>query len=85
MTSHLTVSTYRKTTTTRDTLSIQAGEGEKNLANRILNYRTIREKLRLRRSKAMEVKIEHKNLAKKYNFNIEEFDTVFWFGDLNFR
>lgn len=68
-----------------DTLSIQAGEGEKNLANRILNYRTIREKLRLRRSKAMEVKIEHKNLAKKYNFNIEEFDTVFWFGDLNFR
>jgi len=67
------------------TSHLTAGEGEKNLANRILNYRTIREKLRLRRSKAMEVKIEHKNLAKKYNFNIEEFDTVFWFGDLNFR
>lgn len=67
------------------TSHLTAGEGEKNLANRILNYRTIREKLRLRRSKSMEVKIEHKNLAKKYNFNIEEFDTVFWFGDLNFR
>jgi len=66
------------------TSHLTAGEGEKNLANRILNYRTIREKLRLRRSKAIEKKLGS-DMPKKYNFNIEEFDTVFWFGDLNFR
>jgi len=66
------------------TSHLTAGEGEKNLANRILNYRTIREKLRLRRSKAIEKKMGS-DMAKKYNFNIEEFDVVYWFGDLNFR
>jgi len=66
------------------TSHLTAGEGEKNLANRILNYRTIREKLRLRRSKALEKKFGS-GLSKKYNFNAEEFDNVFWFGDLNFR
>lgn len=67
------------------TSHLTAGEGEKNLTNRILNYRTICEKLRLRRSKSLAARIENKLLSKKYNFNVEEFDAVFWFGDLNFR
>ena len=65
----------------------QAGEGERNLANRIRNYLTITKKLRLRRSKTV---LERKKnslsiVEKKYPLDFDDFDCTFWFGDLNFR
>ena len=66
---------------------LQAGEGERNLANRIRNYMTITKKLRLRRSKTVLEKKKNSLsiVEKKYPLDFDEFDCVFWFGDLNFR
>ena len=66
---------------------MQAGEGERNLANRIRNYMTITKKLRLRKSKTV---LERKKnslsiVEKKYPLDFEDFDCIFWLGDLNFR
>jgi len=65
----------------------KAGETQNSLEGRVRNYRTIRSKLRLRRSRT-QLKGPNNSLTivqEKYDVNFDDYDCIFWFGDLNFR
>ncbi|CBY15520.1 unnamed protein product [Oikopleura dioica] len=65
----------------------KAGETQNSLEGRVRNYRTIRSKLRLRRSRT-QLKGPNNALTivqEKYDINFDDYDCIFWFGDLNFR